>query len=613
MPLAHHPFRRVARLRRRRRRHERRRLPLARLAVLVTIVGAATVAPLADPPTAHGAAPPHEGRPAARRAVQPNEGPPPAHASTSPGHPSTAPADLPTGRGATAAPGDGPPVVVSYVPPVDAPVVDAFRPPALPWASGNRGLEYDTSPGDPVRASAAGVVTFAGQVGGSLHVTVLHPDGLRTGYSFLAGVLVAQGQAVRQGDLVGRAGDAFHFAARVGDAYVDPAALFDTGATIVELLPFEVPPGAGPDRLDVVDRAFRRGAAGLAEGVRGLDQAYDWLGERVGVLGSVLRDTHAGYRWMSLALDLGERLAFPGPCSVGPPPPRPVRGSHRVAITVAGLGSSSTDASVAALRTPELGYDDGDVLRFSYRGGVVPSAAAAAERFGVAARPYSSADTQDDLATAAARLADLVERVLAADPSATVDLVAHSQGGLVTRLALDELQGRGTDLGRLGLVATLGSPHRGADLATAIDLAGSRPSRSLALALGGRLAGTSLDPGAAVIGQLSERSGVVASLARADLPDGVRMVSIAARGDLVVASPNTRVAGATNVTVAVDGVHAHSALVGSDAATDELARALAGEPPGCESAGDVVRDVVTGHAVSAVEDATGVAALATVP
>ncbi len=49
-----------------------------------------------------------------------------------------------------------------------------------------------------------------------------------------------------------------------------------------------------------------------------------------------------------------------------------------MAITVAGLGSTSTDASIDALRTRELGYDDGDVLRFSYRGGVVPSAAGAA-------------------------------------------------------------------------------------------------------------------------------------------------------------------------------------------------------------------------------------------
>ena len=40
--------------------------------------------------------------------------------------------------------------------------------------------------------------------------------------------------------------------------------------------------------------------------------------------------------------------------------------------------------------------------------------------------------------------------------------------GWWTRLALLELEDRGADLDRLGLVTTLGTPHRGADLATAI-------------------------------------------------------------------------------------------------------------------------------------------------
>src|SRR5690348_15131411 len=79
-----------------------------------------------------------------------------------------------------------PPSRVSYVPPVDAPVVDPFRPPITPYGPGNRGLDYGTQPGDPVRASAEGEVIFAGQVGGTLHVTIRHADGLRTSYSFLA-------------------------------------------------------------------------------------------------------------------------------------------------------------------------------------------------------------------------------------------------------------------------------------------------------------------------------------------------------------------------------------------------------------------------------------------
>ena len=42
------------------------------------------------------------------------------------------------------------------LPPVDAPIVDPFRPPPCAWCPGNRGIEYDVPAGTPVRAAAAG-------------------------------------------------------------------------------------------------------------------------------------------------------------------------------------------------------------------------------------------------------------------------------------------------------------------------------------------------------------------------------------------------------------------------------------------------------------------------
>ncbi len=55
----------------------------------------------------------------------------------------------------------------------------------------------------------------------------------------------------------------------------------------------------------------------------------------------------------------------------------------------------------------------------------------------------------------------------------------------------------------------------------------------------------------------------------------------------------------------MSGVSAHGAVVGSDGATAEIARALAGRPPGCEGWEDVVADVVTGHTIAAAEDHLG--------
>jgi Peptidase family M23/Putative serine esterase (DUF676) len=512
-----------------------------------------------------------------------------------------APAD---GRARQPAP---PAETVAHTPPVDAPIADPFRPPPGPYGAGNRGLEYATSPGDVVHASAPGKVVFAGAVAGSLHVTLRHADGVRTSYSFLRTVDTTVGATVAGGDPIGTAGERLHFSARVGDAYFDPSALF-TAATTVELLPFEVPPGSTPDaearallELAVLD------GGGLPLG----DVAASWRWLRAGAVngaaalpgGARLAGAGTLGHGLSAASDLVDRLVFPAPCSPGPPPSRPVAGERRVAVTVAGLGSTSGPAAIDDLRTADLGYDEGRVVRFSYAGGRTPASASAVP--GLAASGYTSEDTQGDVVTAAARLADLVEQVAAADPHALVDLYAHSLGGLVTRLALAELEARGFDLGRLGLVATIASPHGGADLATAVAATAGAPRAGPALDAAARVLGLGLDPDAPVVEQLSERSPLVDRLARVGVPDGVRFLSIAARGDLVVASPHTDVGGADAVTVPVAGLAAHSAVVGSDAATAELARALVGQPPGCEAWHDVVADVLTGQAISAVEDDVG--------
>src|SRR5699024_10067803 len=66
-----------------------------------------------------------------------------------------------------------------YDHPVDAPIIDRFRPPEHDWLPGNRGLKYGTEPGQFVTAIGPGTVTFSGQVGGDLNVTIGHPDGDR--------------------------------------------------------------------------------------------------------------------------------------------------------------------------------------------------------------------------------------------------------------------------------------------------------------------------------------------------------------------------------------------------------------------------------------------------
>jgi murein DD-endopeptidase MepM/ murein hydrolase activator NlpD len=128
-------------------------------------------------------------------------------------------------------------LLLAYQPPVDAPVVDPFRPPAHPYGPGNRGLEYAPRPGSAVRAIGDGRVVFAGPVAGRLHVSVDHPDGLRSTYSLLRSITVRVGTTVTAGQELGRSGARFHLGVRVGDEYLDPAALFAVAGPRVRLVP----------------------------------------------------------------------------------------------------------------------------------------------------------------------------------------------------------------------------------------------------------------------------------------------------------------------------------------------------------------------------------------
>src|SRR2546423_1691648 len=125
----------------------------------------------------------------------------------------------PTARSAT----------LDLVQPAAGPITRHFEPPPTPYAAGHRGIDFGAPVGTRVVAAAAGTVSFAGQVGGSLFVSIDHPGGLRTTYSFLSLVLVKKGQAVVQGQPIAKSGPGatgekpnLHFGLRSGADYLDP-------------------------------------------------------------------------------------------------------------------------------------------------------------------------------------------------------------------------------------------------------------------------------------------------------------------------------------------------------------------------------------------------------
>jgi murein DD-endopeptidase MepM/ murein hydrolase activator NlpD len=114
----------------------------------------------------------------------------------------------------------------SYRPPVERPISVPFRQPTSTYGPGHRGVDYATEPGEAVHAIGSGTVTFAGQVAHLRFVTIRHPDGLDSTYSYLATIAVRRGQHVAQGDVVGLAGGTLHLGVRRGAVYLDPTGLF---------------------------------------------------------------------------------------------------------------------------------------------------------------------------------------------------------------------------------------------------------------------------------------------------------------------------------------------------------------------------------------------------
>ncbi|MEU0811812.1 M23 family metallopeptidase [Streptomyces sp. NPDC005970] len=160
-------------------------------------------------------------------------------------------AGAPAGASGGAAPGrDGRVWPVEYEAGAGRPtVLRGWEPPPAPWAAGHRGVDLAARTGRPVRAVAAGRVSFAGPVAGRGVLAIELPGTgrppLRTTYEPVRAV-VAEGERVRAGQVVGVLGagpfhcpsGCLHWGLRGGDRYLDPLSLLDPSMR-----------GHGPSRL----------------------------------------------------------------------------------------------------------------------------------------------------------------------------------------------------------------------------------------------------------------------------------------------------------------------------------------------------------------------------
>ncbi|MGH2774269.1 MAG: peptidoglycan DD-metalloendopeptidase family protein [Actinomycetota bacterium] len=418
----------------------------------------------------------------------------------------------------------------TLIPPVDAAIARGFDLPKGQFGPGNRGLDYAVVAGAPVRAAGSGTVTFAGPVAGTVAVTLDHEGGLETTYTGMRELYVVRGETIDQGHWLGETDDRFHFGVKLDDIYVDPKGYLgpiDTGDAI-HLIP-------------VTD-----------------DYEGTW--------GSAL-EFAVGHELEGLdTIECTSRELLRSARYERPP-------NDNVAISIGGINENwerGAPGSVSDL-APRLGYERERSYVLSYSDD--PDA-------------YDRADTFGDLRSVAHRLDRLLQRIAAEFPDTGVDLLAHSQGGLVARYYLETSGARlNSRRPHIDHLVTFSAPHQGAPLAGASEeLAGSwsgklaldglsrahdgrdpwpipealkhfSPSVPIAdavMSFATRKASEVVpDPYARSIQQMKPGSQFLTNLATDDVAFGTRVLAIQDGFDIVVAADHARWPGEPNR--AVDG------------------------------------------------------------
>ena len=155
------------------------------------------------------------------------------------------------------------------------------------------------------------------------------------------------------------------------------------------------------------------------------DRLLDDLQHAGAELRDRLLDTPLG-RALSDVVEVGERFLewTRRECSGDAPPADGTGGSGHLVMAVAGIDSSigRTGERSFGLDVDTLGYHGDEVHWYSY-----------ADDGGA----YTADDTHGDLRLAAKRLADQLHALEADEPAREVDLIAHSQGGVVVQRFLE--------------------------------------------------------------------------------------------------------------------------------------------------------------------------------
>ena len=495
--------------------------------------------------------------------------------------------------------------ITQWVRPVSGEVVRPFDPPRSRFGAGHLGVDLAAPSGTAVRAAGPGVVSFAGSVAGALHVVVAHAGNLRTSYSFLSSIAVRRGERIASGEVVGTTGGTgsghdgtvLHLGLRSGDTYIDPMLILAPVdlATVVHLAPTTIPPrpasGSSERRGLVAGLLHGAGAVVHATGT-GLAATAHAAGSALTAAGGGVGRFVASRFPMQAAVARGVAAwwAQRGHCDSHAPAADGTGGSdHRVMI-VAGLDSSITRGGPSsALPTDRLGYEARDVSFFSYArdGG-----------------DYTASDTEGSLRIAARRLGAQLRELERRAPGREVDLIGHSQGGVVMAEFLAHVyHASDPSYPPLGFAVALASPFAGSTAATTFEaLNRSALGRR---ALNAAYAAGAPSPDAESLRQLDKKSDFSRNLHTVHLPPVVELTSISAAQDVIAPAGDTARDGAHKRTVIPHSLNGHTGIVTDDSALQATRAALEGKPLPCQSLTTILTGEIVSTAIATTERGIG--------
>ena len=503
-----------------------------------------------------------------------------------------------------------------WVRPVPGEPTRAFSAPRTLYSGGHRGVDLRAT-GAEVLAAGPGVVDFAGAVAGALHVVVRHPNGWRTSYSFLAAISVRDGELVARGQVLGRCcrpvplgahdhGTDLHFGLRVVDEYVDPMRLFVAPdlTAVVHLAPSDEREFPGR-RRSAIQTILDTTGLGAINDVRerltnGAGSLIDAFGELLAAGAAELPEV---MRWLEasnlllfdggLTFDIAEGIAdYLGQfseCDRHPPPLPSAPDLPTALMFVAGINSRTRrDGRSNGIDPSSLGYDPAVTHFFSY----------AADGGG-----YEPSETLVPIVESARNLATQLRAVQASEPGRAVDLIAHSQGGVIVQAFL-KLFYDPTDhsLPPIGTVITLSSPHSGAPAATSGAAIGRLPGSAVLFSE----IETMPPVNAAAVHDLSELSDIQALLQTRPLPEGIDVYSIGSPLDWSVPQTSTQLDGAHHITTNPDGIaNEHGDITTDPSAMRAVRNALLGRPAPCVGLRTAILSATVPERIAVVERIPG--------